>query len=110
MVHCRQITELGKSLASYNQKISIPRVTILGIEEGEYDIQLFLYHFFLKCFWNPDFSFEENAVINYDWYHPQDATRHTLEEVSNWFMEAGLAITHQFVDPYGITIRGKLLP
>ena len=46
-------------------------------------------------------------VINFDWYHPQNCTRHTTEEVRGWFAKAGLKVTHEFTDFYGITMRGK---
>jgi hypothetical protein len=49
---------------------------------------------------------EANAAINYDWYHPQLCSRHTLEEVENWFEKANLSVVHRNVDPYGITVRG----
>ena len=107
MVHCRQITELGKALSDQNIKLQIPAVEALEIPEGEYDLQRFVYHFFAKIFWNNEFNFEDNAVINYDWYHPQDCTRHTLEEVRGWFIKNRLSITHEFADFYGITMRGK---
>jgi len=106
MEHCRQITEFAKVLVEQKIKIKTPRIDLLEIEEGEYDLQRFIYYFFMKCFWNEEFSFEENAVINFDWYHPQNCTRHTLEEVRAWFKENNLIINHEFVDPYGITIRG----
>jgi SAM-dependent methyltransferase len=106
---CNQITEFGKVVSQYGIRIRVPRVEVLGIEEGEYDLQRFVYHFFMKCFWNPNLAFQENAAINYDWYHPQVATRHTLEEVKGWFARANLKITHENVDLYGITLRGKLL-
>lgn len=102
----KAVTELGRALSELNVKVQIPEVRVLGIEAGEYEVQRFLYHFFLKCFWNPSLSFEDNAAINYDWYHPQLCTRHTLEEVESWFVEAGLEIVHRCVDHYGITIRG----
>ena len=85
----------------------VPQVDVLEIEEGEYDLQRFIYHFFLKCFWNDRLSFHDNAVINYDWYHPQNCTRHTLDEIEGWFKNMNLKITHSFQDFYGITIRGK---
>ncbi len=107
MVHCRQITELGEALSKQNVKLQIPAVDSLQIPAGEYDLQRFVYHFFAKIFWNDEFNFEDNAVINYDWYHPQDCTRHTIEEVREWFTQNGLTITHEFVDFYGITVRGK---
>ena len=106
---CHQITELGKVLSQYEIKIRVPKVDVLGIDEGEYDLQRFVYHFFMKCFWNPNLSFQENTAINYDWYHPQVATRHTLEEVREWFIHTKLKIVHEKVDFYGITVRGKLV-
>jgi SAM-dependent methyltransferase len=104
---CKQITELGRSLSQRGIKIEVPRVDVLEIKEGEYDLQRFVYHFFTKCFWNPDLIFEENAAINFDWYRPQIASRHTLEEVREWFIRAKLRITHEHSDFYGITLRGK---
>lgn len=106
MKHCRQITELGRVLSSSEIKVTVPDVELLEIKAGEYDVQRFVYHFFAKCFWNQEFSFEENAVINYDWYHPQDCTRHTMDEVLGWFAENKLKVVHSFEDFYGITIRG----
>jgi SAM-dependent methyltransferase len=104
---CEQITELGKTLSNLNIKINVPDVEILEIKSGEYDLQRFIYHFFMKCFWNNELSFNDNSVINYDWYHPQLCSRHTLEEIKNWFKEEALNITHEHQDFYGITIRGK---
>lgn len=108
MRYCRQLTELGKVLSEQKINLKIPAVDLLEIEEGEYDLQRFIYHFFAKIFWNDEFNFEDNTVINYDWYHPQDCTRHTIEEVREWFKQNNLAIVHEFVDHYGITVTGKL--
>lgn len=101
-----EITLLGKALSELDVKVKVPEVKVLGIEAGEYDVQRFLYHFFLKCFWNPSLSMDENVAINYDWYHPQLCTRHTLDEVLGWFADAGLNVIHKCVDHYGITVRG----
>lgn len=107
MKHCRQITELGKALTDQNIKLKIPEVELLQIPGGEYDLQRFIYHFFAKMFWNYEYNFEDNAVINYDWYHPQDCTRHTIEEVREWFTENGLKINYEYTDFYGITVKGE---
>lgn len=104
---CKQITDLGRVLSQAKISIHVPKVEVLGIEEGEYDLQRFVYHFFMKCFWNSNLTFQENAAINYDWYHPQIATRHTIEEVKEWFMQEDLSILHEHIDFYGITVRGK---
>jgi len=100
-----EVTEFGKALTGLGN-VKVPEVKVLGIDAGEYDIQRLIYHFFCKCFWNPSMSFEDNAAINYDWYHPQLCTRHTLEEVESWYQQAELKIIHRCVDHYGITIRG----
>jgi SAM-dependent methyltransferase len=78
--HCTQITELGRMLSEQAVTVRVPDVDLLEIKGGEYSLQRFIYHFFMKCFWNPDLSFHENRVINYDWYHPQLCSRHTVEE------------------------------
>lgn len=101
-----QITELGRALSELNVQVRVPEVAVLGIEAGDYPVQRFLYHFFLKCFWNPELSFDNNVAVNYDWYHPQLCTRHTLPEVQEWFAAAQLRIVHECVDHYGITVRG----
>lgn len=104
---CEEITNLGRALAEQRLKVTVPAVECLGIQAGEYDLQRFVYHFFAKCFWNPDLSFHDNAVINYDWYHPQLCSRHTADEIRGWFDGAGLAVTQECVDFYGITMRGR---
>jgi SAM-dependent methyltransferase len=107
MEQSKAITELGRVLSEFKDEIAIPDVPVLGIKAGSYTPQRLLYHFFLKCFWNDELSEHENVVINYDWYHPATATRHTVSEVEEWFSAAGLEINHTFEDEYGITMRGK---
>tara|TARA_Y100001970_G_C14237077_1_gene862471 strand:- start:1630 stop:2511 length:882 start_codon:yes stop_codon:yes gene_type:complete len=100
------LAKLGKNLSGLDAKFYSPAIDLLGIPEGEYDVQRFLYHFFLKCFWNDALSDKENTDINYDWYHPQLCSRHTEEEIESWFKNAKLKIIHRHVDHYGITFRG----
>jgi len=106
MKACQQITALGKALADLKLEIDAPAVDALEIPAGRYTVQRFVYHFFMKCFWNDTMSFQDNTVINYDWYHPQLCSRHTVEEIRDWFTKAGLRILHEHVDFYGITMRG----
>lgn len=101
------ITRLGQALSEQHVTVKVPAVESFGIPGGEYDLQRFIYHFFAKCFWNPELSFHDNAVINYDWYHPQLCSRHTVAEIRDWFRDAGLTVTHEYVDFYGITMRGR---
>ena len=104
---CKQITEFGKTLSEAKIKIKVPPVDILGIGGGEYDLQRFLYYYLMKCFWNPELSFSDNTVINFDWYHPELCSRYTVEEIRKWFSEARLKIVQECVDEYGITVRGR---
>ena len=104
---CKQITLLGKSLTELKTTFKSNEVKVLEIEKGDFDIQRFIYHFFMKCFWNPDLSLKENIIINYDWYHPQNCSRHTMAEVKKWFHTNKLRITHTHEDFYGITVHGK---
>jgi SAM-dependent methyltransferase len=102
----RAIAEVGRALSAVGATVRVPDVPVLGIEAGEYDVQRFVYHFFMKCFWSEELDPEANAAINYDWYHPQLCSRHTVEEVRGWFEGEGLRVVHEHVDPYGITMRG----
>jgi SAM-dependent methyltransferase len=103
----RRIAEIGRQLSALDVEITVPEIAELGIDAGTYDVQRFVYHFFMKCFWNDELDAEANAAINYDWYHPQDCSRHTVEEVRQWFADADLDVVHEYVDPYGITMRGR---
>jgi SAM-dependent methyltransferase len=103
----RRIAAIGRELSALGADVTVPDIPQLGIEGGTYDVQRFVYHFFMKCFWSDELDPEANAAINYDWYHPQDCSRHTLGEVVAWYERAGLEVVHRHVDPYGITVRGR---
>jgi SAM-dependent methyltransferase len=106
----KEITEFGRVLAELEVNVNVPNVRVLEIKEGSYSIQRLIYHFFFKCYWNQALSFIENTVVNYDWYHPILASKHTLEEVRTWFWENNLEIVWEYEDHYGITVRGLRLP
>lgn len=99
-------TRLGKVLSELQTKVNIDfDIPLLGIKAGEYDLQRFIYYNILKCFWNPDFTFEENVHVNYDWYAPKYAWRHTEQEVCEWIKESGLTLTNLHIEESGITVR-----
>jgi SAM-dependent methyltransferase len=102
-----QFAELGRVLSILELEVDIPEVSLLGIRAGRYDIQRFIYHHFLKCYWNAELSHRDNTMINFDWYHPSLCYRHTVEEVRGWFDDCNLEIVQECVDEYGITMRGK---
>jgi arsenite methyltransferase len=102
----KPLTRLGEALAKLKVEVEVPEdIPYLGIKAGRYDVHRLLYYHFAKMFWHDRQSFDENHHINFDWYHPRYAHRHTEEEVRRWFDEAGLSITHIFVEEAGISVR-----
>lgn len=101
------ITKLGKSLSDQRVEITVPEdIPYLQIKSGTYNLQRFVYWNIFKCFWNDDFDFETNVMVNFDWYHPGDAHRHTPEEVKRWFEDMRLEILNFDVSESGISARG----
>lgn len=83
---CKPFTALGKALSELKVTINVPcDINGLQIKKGEYDLQRFVYYTFFQCFWNSVLNFKENNIINFDWFHPANASRHTEEEISGWF-------------------------
>jgi len=102
----RPLTRLGKALAEVHVEVEVPEdIPYLGIKAGRYDVQRLIYWHFAKLFWNEAFSFEENNHVNFDWYHPRYAHRHTEDEVRRWCDEAGLRIIHFNIQESGFTVR-----
>lgn len=102
---CRAITELGRALSSCGKIHIEHEIPILGIPSGDMSVQRLVYYNFVKCFWNDDFDFETNNMINFDWFHPHDAWQYTEEEVRQWMDELGVA-DYQINDanPNGISV------
>jgi arsenite methyltransferase len=101
----RSLTELGRALAALHIEVTVPDVPLLGIEAGAYDVQRLIYWNFAKLFWNEELTFDENLHVNFDWYHPLYAHRHTEAEVRGWCAQAGLDVTRFHVEPSGFTVR-----
>jgi ubiquinone/menaquinone biosynthesis C-methylase UbiE len=76
-----QLTELGRRLSALDLSFDAPAIPLLGIKEGRYDLQRFIYWNFLKCFWNEDLGRETSIVVNFDWYSPSYARRFSEAEV-----------------------------
>jgi len=102
----RPLTRLGKALSELHFEIEVPEdIPCLEIKAGRYDLQRLVYWHFLKSFWNESYTFDENNHVNFDWYHPRYAHRHTEEELRRWCEEAGLRILHFDIEESGFTIR-----
>jgi len=108
MEFSKDMAILGKSLSKLKKKITIPRdIPILGVKAGTYDIQRFIYWHFLKCFWDPSDNFERSVGVNFDWYSPKYAYRHTPMEVKNWYKESKVKIIHFKEIESGISVTGQ---
>jgi arsenite methyltransferase len=103
----RPLTQLGQVLAELEVEVEVPDdVPLLEIPAGRHDVQRLIYWHVAKLFWNPNMSFEENNHLNFDWYAPQYAWRHTEEEVRGWYADAGLELTRFHAHEAGFTVRG----
>ena len=104
----KDMTYLGKSLAGLKKKITIPKdIPILGVKAGTYDVQRFIYWTFLKCFWDESDNFERSVGVNFDWYYPKFAFRHTPKEVRKWFQDTKIKIVTFKEIESGISVTGK---
>jgi ubiquinone/menaquinone biosynthesis C-methylase UbiE len=108
MKFSKDVAILGKSLSKLNKKITIPKdIPVLGIKSGTYDVQRFIYWHFLKCFWDESDNFERSVGVNFDWYSPKFAFRHTPMEVKKWYKESKLKIIHFNEIESGINVTGQ---
>jgi ubiquinone/menaquinone biosynthesis C-methylase UbiE len=104
---CDGITKLGRALAGLHATVEVEEdIPILGITKGTYDVQRFFHWNVMKCFWNDDFDFFTNNVVNADWYHPIHCFRYTPEEFRSWF-RSGWEILSWDVQEAGISCRAR---
>lgn len=92
------LTALARDLSRQKITINVEQdFDLLELPAGEHDLQRWMYWNFMKFYWNEAFSFDENNHINYDWYYPQYAWRHTPDEVRGWLDE--LHLTAEVFNP-----------
>lgn len=102
------LTKLGIELGKLNAEIDIPEnVEILDIPAGKINLQRLFYWHVFKAFYDPKLSFDEMHHINFDWYAPKNAHRHTMEEVNKWCKQNNLKIQHTQEELAGITCIAK---
>lgn len=88
-----RITRLGKVLSDLNVEFDLTTdVPELEIKAGRYNLQRFIYYHVLKCFWNDNMTFDENVLVNFDWFHPAYTFRHTADEVEDWCRDLDMAV------------------
>jgi SAM-dependent methyltransferase len=100
------ITRLGQQLSAIAEPIVIEGLEKLGFKSGKYPVQKFFYDYFFKCFWNTQLGSSASTSVNFDWFSPALASKHSVAEVESWFSELGLEILRSHEDEYGITFHG----
>lgn len=102
------LTKLGKIIGDLNVEIEIKEdIELLEISEGKYDLQRFLYWFFIKMYYDKTFSLERMNHVNFDWYRPLNCYRFQPEEIEKWLQELKLMKMRFVVEEAGITIVAK---
>lgn len=103
---CEAITELGRELSRINATIKLEKpIEILNIPAGKFSVQRFIYYNFLKCFWNENIGYDVSNIVNFDWYHPNNAQQQTEEEVREWMKEYGIEDYDIYVaNPNGMNV------
>ncbi len=81
-------------------------IPVLGIYKGKTDLQRFIHWNVMKCFWNDEFDFLTNNIINFDWYHPENCFRFEPAEFRQWFAD-GWEIEAWDVREAGISCRAR---
>lgn len=101
------VTAMGKALSDARAVVTVPQdIAALGIKKGDFELQRFVYYNFLKCFWNGRLPFDENAIINFDWYAPMHAHRHSEEDIRAWCKENSVNIVWFQGEDSGYSVRG----
>ena len=104
---CEGITRLGRTLAELNVTFEVEQdIAVLGIKRGTYDLQRFFHWNLFKCFWNSEFDFFTNNIVNVDWYHPEHCFRYEPQEFRAWF-DDGWDIRAWDVREAGISCRAR---
>lgn len=102
------LTRLGIALGELNVEIDVPEpVALLGIPAGRASLQRLLYNYFFKAFYRPEYTFAEMHHVNFDWYKPLNAHRHTPEEVQGWLAKNHLTASVFTVRPEGISVIAR---
>lgn len=107
LAFCESITKLGRTLAILQTTVEVEEdIPVLGIKKGPVDLQRLFHWNILKCFWNEEFDFFTNNLINFDWYHPEFCFRYEPAEFREWFAQ-GWEIQAWDVQDAGISCRAR---
>jgi SAM-dependent methyltransferase len=102
------LSELGRVLGELHVEVEVPvAVDLLEIPAGRIDLQRLFYWHVCKMFYGPEMTLDEMNHINFDWFAPANAHRQSVEEVTAWCANAGLAIEREVIQEAGITIVAR---
>ena len=105
------LSKLGKVLGELNIEIEIPeKIDVLDIPAGRINLQRLFYWHVLKAFYRPEMTIDEMNHVNFDWYAPKNAHRHTVEEVRSWCERLSLGIEREHTEEAGISIIAQKQP
>jgi SAM-dependent methyltransferase len=104
LAFAENITQFGRALSRLKATVEIENdIPELELKRGSYDVQRLIYDHILKCFWNDDYDFLTNAMVNFDWYRPLHAFRYREEDIRTWCRALQMAIEYMDVSPSGIS-------
>ncbi|WP_207000511.1 class I SAM-dependent methyltransferase [Trinickia mobilis] len=105
------LTKLGIQLGELNVEVDITEpIEVLGIPAGKINLQRLFYWHIFKAYYRPEWSFDEMQHVNFDWYAPKNAHRHTFDEIERWCSDANLEIEradHEELAGYSIIARKR---
>ena len=105
------LTKLGKLLGELNVEVDVPEdIDLLEIPAGRINLQRLFYWHVFKAYYRPELNLDEMNHINYDWYAPRNAHRHSESEVRSWCAELDLSIERERIEEAGITIIARKRP
>jgi arsenite methyltransferase len=101
----KPLTRLGIALGELGVTVDVPEeIPYLGIPAGARTVQELVYYGIVKAFYHPHWSFDEMHHVNFDWYRPSNARRHSEEEVRGFVQAAGLTLERLYAEPSGYSI------
>lgn len=102
------LSKLGKVIGDLNIEIDVPEaIDLLEIPAGRINLQRFIYWHVLKTFYQPALTLDEMNNVNFDWFAPKNAHRHTAEEVRRWCEGLSLVIERERVEEAGISVIAR---
>ena len=102
------LTKLGKALGELDMEVEVPEdIALLEIPAGRINVQRLFYWHVFKAYYSADMTLDEMNHLNFDWYAPRNAHRHTPEEVRAWCADLQLEIEHERIEQAGISIIAR---